>query len=1488
MTAGDQELPGHISFQVLNWVAIDVEPDEDNSEDASNSEDDGGTNDAQYHIKMFGVDAAGKTVSVTVHSFEPHFYVKLMANITVTQKDAIAEALSQRISNGAYVRASVVKKKDFWGFTNEKEFLFLRLTFKSESAMKSAARILSAPKPFIVPGVPQKVFKCYESNISPMLRFAHIRDIPSVGWVRVVDFKKATVLPSKCTVDIQAHWKDVHPSAERENQIAPFLIAAFDIECMSCDGDFPVARKDYKKIANDVYNLLHRDAPTKQVVDLIMHALKGGRVIPFVPLDDHGLAKITNKILQHMDHVKIIVAGDNIVMRAAIRDIMLSTFSKGGLETYDRLIAFYNKIQPTTTSTAILRRSLQTWLNKCFIQQRSNILWEKRTDSENIIEGILSHLLKDKEAIVEVLASYLNSFMPAIKGDEIIQIGTTFHRYGESEVHMRIIYTLGNCAAVPGATVVECDSEQDMLRKWVAMIEQHDPDVITGYNIFGFDFAFMHERSMELGCRDVFDGLSRLSEYAATFRESRLSSSALGDNLMRYIDMPGRTLIDMMKVVQRDHKLDSYKLDTVASHFMGMNKLDVSPQEIFDLYRTGAADNIAKIADYCVQDCALCNKLVMKLETMASNIGMANVCSVPLSYIFMRGQGVKIFSLIAKECKKRGYLIPVVNKAIGNADGLDNDESYEGAIVLEPKTGIYIDTPIAVLDYASLYPSSMISENLSHDCIVLDAKYDNLPGVDYQDVEYDLYDTNESGEKRVAGTKVCRFAQPKCDESRGILHNILIFLLKQRKLTRKRIDLKTVMIQGGGESFTGFVTNDNTTVNITTVDGAKHVVPSAEVESITDLYTQFQKATLDGLQLAYKITANSLYGQMGAKTSPVYLKEIAACTTATGRKMILLAKKFLEEQFKADIVYGDSVTGDTPVLVKYRNGSLDVVAIKDLAVNWTPYNRFLKDGSCKEQAFAPVEVWCNGKWAIVRRVIRHKTKKKIYRVGTTFGSVDVTEDHSLIEKRTNMMLTPNQLALFSTEIAGDLPEPTAYDSKLCYDHMESFGQRMREFPEDLQGSDAIYCKLRAILNSSMSTRKRFIAGLMNHDVQISLGPNERVAQYVCVILKSIHTDYKVRVYRNASNASFVLTLASTRMDGNQANHVESVASLGELHSSSEEEIVVYDLETEEGVFQGGVGEILLKNTDSLFVHFPDATKDKEEGDTRSALVKTIEIGKEASDAIKPILKHPHDLEYEKTFWPFILFSKKRYVANQYGTDPNKFKQTSMGIVLKRRDNANIVKRIYGGIIDIILNQHDVKASVSFLKSSLDQLIQGKFPLDDLVISKTLRAHYKDPTRIAHRVLADRIKERSPGNAPQANDRIPYVYIANLAGKKVLQGDRIEHPDYIKENGLNPDYEFYISHQVMNPVLQLYAIVLDQIEGYNEGINSEWQKVAKQMRQDGKSEQQIKEKMSALKEIEVRKLLFDPVFKRIKDDPTTKMLKNKQNGNRTITEWFKPA
>ena len=170
------------------------------------------------------------------------------------------------------------------------------------------------------------------------------------------------------------------------------------------------------------------------------------------------------------------------------------------------------------------------------------------------------------------------------------------------------------------------------------------------------------------------------------------------------------------------------------------------------------------------------------------------------------------------------------------------------------------------------------------------------------------------------------------------------------------------------------------------------------------------------------------------------------------------------------------------------------------------------------------------------------------------------------------------------------------------------------------------------------------------------------------------------------------------------------------------------------------------------------------------------------------------------FYPFIIFSKKRYVGNLYEHDVNKFKQKSMGIVLKRRDNANIVKIIYGGLINIILNKQDITESLKFLDKSLNKLANGEYPLEELIVTKTLRGFYKNPLQIAHKVLADRMKKRDPGSAPQSNDRVPYIYIQvkESKKKKVLQGDKIEDPKYLIENKLTPDYGHYITNQIMKP------------------------------------------------------------------------------------------
>ena len=289
----------------------------------------------------------------------------------------------------------------------------------------------------------------------------------------------------------------------------------------------------------------------------------------------------------------------------------------------------------------------------------------------------------------------------------------------------------------------------------------------------------------------------------------------------------------------------------------GLVKDDVTPQDIFRMTNEGPKER-ALIAKYCIQDCNLVHHLMNKIDIITEYIEMANLCSVPIDFIVMRGQGIKLTSYIAKKCREKNTLMPVIDK-------LDSDDGYEGAIVLEPKCNLYLEEPVACVDYSSLYPSSMISENISHDSKVWtkeydlnnnliketgekdksdNYKYDNLKDYKYVNITYDTYrwkrknnNPKAAMEKVKIGYKICRFAQ-FLNGKLGIMPSILEELLAARKHTRKLIPLQK---------------------------------------------DDFMKNVLDKRQLSIKITANSMYGQTGAKTSSFYEKDCAASTTAIGR-----------------------------------------------------------------------------------------------------------------------------------------------------------------------------------------------------------------------------------------------------------------------------------------------------------------------------------------------------------------------------------------------------------------------------------------------------------------------------------------------------------------------------------------------------------------------------------------------------------------------------
>jgi hypothetical protein len=170
-------------------------------------------------------------------------------------------------------------------------------------------------------------------------------------------------------------------------------------------------------------------------------------------------------------------------------------------------------------------------------------------------------------------------------------------------------------------------------------------------------------------------------------------------------------------------------------------------------------------------------------------------------------------------------------------------------------------------------------------------------------------------------------------------------------------------------------------------------------------------------------------------------------------------------------------------------------------------------------------------------------------------------------------------------------------------------------------------------------------------------------------------------------------------------------------------------------------------------------------------------------------------------------------------------------------------------------------------------------MEKLIITKSLRSGYKNPQGIAHKVLADRITARDPGNKPSSGDRIPFVYI-NSTNKKALQGDKIETPNFIKEQGLKIDYSFYITNQIMKPVQQVFALVLEKIWELQGKKLTTMQKYKREVEVLKKKyhddNEKLREKVEDLRNKDVKILLFDKYLRETN---------NEKQGVKSITNFF---
>jgi DNA polymerase delta subunit 1 len=308
-----------------------------------------------------------------------------------------------------------------------------------------------------------------------------------------------------------------------------------------------------------------------------------------------------------------------------------------------------------------------------------------------------------------------------IKSNVIFQIACTTKVYG-SDTQEQVCFCLGK---TDGKTTC-FETEAELLQAWASYLVKSDPDMITGWNIFGFDLEYIYERLGVCGSPPMDYVWGRSKEAQVELVTKELSSSALGKNILKMVPMTGRYVFDMFHTVKRDHKLEKYSLNSVSKEFLGDSKLDMPVKEIFGRFLRKDPQELGEVADYCMKDTELPLRLMDRLFVLPNMIEMARATWVPLSYLSERGQQIKVFSQICRKARELGFIVPTI--PYGSST---ETTKFEGATVLEPKTGAYY-TPITALDFGSLYPSIMCAHNMCYSTMVMNPEFDNLAGIEYE------------------------------------------------------------------------------------------------------------------------------------------------------------------------------------------------------------------------------------------------------------------------------------------------------------------------------------------------------------------------------------------------------------------------------------------------------------------------------------------------------------------------------------------------------------------------------------------------------------------------------------------------------------------------------------------------------------------------------------------------------------------------------------
>ena len=456
-----------------------------------------------------------------------------------------------------------------------------------------------------------------------------------------------------------------------------------------------------------------------------------------------------------------------------------------------------------------------------------------------------------------------------------------------------------------------------------------------------------------------------------------------------------------------------------------------------------------------------------------------------------------------------------------------------------------------------------------------------------------------------------------------------------------------------------------------------------------------------------------------------------------------------------EVVYGDSVTGDTPLLLRKNNliyiENIQSIFNENEKIEYPGFKMFDKTVRLeKEYSLSDYEIWSDKGWVKINKVIRHKCDKKIYKVLTHTGYVKVTEDHSLLNSN-NEIIKPSECDL-DTLLLAKYPD---------------------EYLELKDSPSFLYKEIFTSADDLELARMYYMSKKNGYSVEVE--------------------EQKIYITKNSETPS---------------NKIKKIS----IEESKYD--YVYDIETENGHFQAGIGDIIVKNTDSIMIRMKYNRDDWIQNRKDS-----FRLGEECAQILTDDIfnRKPIEMEAENIYNPFIMLTRKRYTAKKY-EDPKDVLKTkgviTKGLATTRRDYSPMIQKCLKSIIEEIMKtegkpsmkQTVIQNSIDIYLDTLEKIKQNQIPLSDIVTSATLKKTYKNEN-LPHVNLYKKLKERK--EEVQIGDRIQFVFIEDLTHTKA-KNELAEDPKYVEKNGLKINRYFY-TEKLAKVILGFYKSILTQVQ-----------------------------------------------------------------------------